>query len=583
MKTDQPVAGFTRKELEYIRMKTDQDFNDIKSDWLEQLRWTMPSRSKWLENKCRDRKNNYIVVDGTHVLAQRSFVAGFLEGNTSASRMWYNYQHPDADLNRRADVRSWLDIVTRRAMSYLAQSNFYHAAGQFYYDFGSVNTGCHVIQRVPRGLFWHTLVPGSYRVVNNALQEATTLVREFTLDSKALIDNYATYDNSGNIDWSKFSKMAKKLYEDCDYTEQLLICQIIVQNKNYDAGKAIGGSNRQWVSITYEMGLAGTSVDAVGYGGGYNDGRDEDDECKYLAVDYSKRKPFIVGKSQSSNSNAYGEKGPTTDAIGLIRSLNKKAISKDVAIEKMLDPTVFGPASLRKTYATTQARKFIGLDPTAMAQGGMRTVFDINPAIQPLVGDVLDMRNQVEKFYYADFLMYLSMNPKTRTATETQAVINEQKTVIGPNLQSLNWSYNMPIAEYMLDFVIHEDPYLPPMPEALSGQSINTEFVSPFAQVQKAADLPTIEQYVDRWTALAQINPQAWANINLDKLAEIYEDRFYLPSGLNNPKGKVEALRRQAEMAAQRQQMVESLPNVTDAAKNINDLQGQKDEAEADY
>ena len=82
---------------------------------------------------------------------------------------------------------------------------------------------------------------------------------------------------------------------------------------------------------------------------------------------------------------------------------------------------------------------------------------------------------------------------------------------------------------------------------------------------------------------LTPINPQAWANINLDKLAEIYEDRFYLPPGLNNPKGKVEALRQQAEQAAQRQQMLEALPNVSGAAKDISDLRATQDEGQADY
>jgi len=145
--------------------------------------------------------------------------------------------------------------------------------------------------------------------------------------------------------------------------------------------------------------------------------------------------------------------------------------------------------------------------------------------------------------------------------------------VIGPNLQTLNWSYNMPIAEYLLDFVIHEDPYLPPPPDDLQGQSINTEFTSVFAQVQKAFDLPQINQYVSQWMQIAQLNPQAWDNINLDVLAKTYEDRYYLPAGLNNPKSMVDALRKQAAMQQQRQQMIEAIPVAAQASKSMAEAQ----------
>lgn len=561
------VAGYSRQDLEHIRISTDNEFKTIQSDWLEQLRWTNPARAEWIASRCKEKKNRYIIVDGTHVLAQRSFVAGFLEGNTSASRPWYRYQHPDPDRNRFTPNRSWLDMATMRAMGQLGSSNFYLAAGEFYNDYASVNTGAHVIQKKKEGgLHFHTLVPGSYRVVNNAMGEAVVLVREFTLTAKAIVDEYGVGD-----DWSNISDTVKKCYENSDYIQTFDICEIYIQNKSFDAGKPIGGMNRQWATITYELGVSSASGYNGSYVGDYPTNNKE--EHTYLRVSYSRKKNIIVGKSQSSDNYAYGQRGPTTDAIGLIRSLNKKAIAKDVAIEKMLDPTTQGPASLRKTYLTTQARKYIPLDPTALAQGGIKTAFDINPAIGPLTMDVEDMRRQVEKFYYSDFLMYLSMNPKTRTATETQAIINEQQMVIGPNLQSLNWSYNMPIAEFMLDYVIHEDPYLPPPPEDLQGEWINTEFISVFAQVQKAADLPMINQFLDRWVTLAQINPKAWDNINIDELGKIYTDRYYLPAGLMNDQNQIDAIREQAQKDMQRQQMIEAIPQIGAGARDMAQAQ----------
>jgi hypothetical protein len=176
----------------------------------------------------------------------------------------------------------------------------------------------------------------------------------------------------------------------------------------------------------------------------------------------------------------------------------------------------------------------------------------------------------VDKLFYADFLLYLSRNPKTRTAAETNAIVEEQQRIIGPSLQSLNSTYNVPVLEWVMDYVLFEDPYLEPPPEELQGQALKPEFVSIFAQAQRAADLPAIDRYVAMIGQVGQLDPKILQKINTDKLADLYEDRLYLPSGLNNPQDKVDAMREQAQMQMQRQQMLqETLPAVAGAAKDL--------------
>lgn len=554
------VAGYSKSDFETIHKDAKQRFEELKASWLDKLLWTTPARARHLLGTDREKINGYPIFDGTHILAQRSNVAGFLEGNTSPSRPWIRYIHPDKDRNRFAPNREFLDRVTNRALGHLSNSNFYFEAGQFYYDFSVVDTGCHIIKRRGNSVHFYTLQPGSYFILNNAFGEVEMLIREFCLNPKQLTNRYGK-KKDGSYDWSMFSQKVKDLYDRSNTTAKIECVEIYTRNKDYNPSIPLGGSNRQWTSVVYETGIFA--------GAGFNNQNYEPNDVKdpkYLEINYYRRRPFVVGKAQGE---LYGEKGPTTDAIGLIRSLNKKAVSKDIAIEKMLDPTTQGPASIRKSYLTTQARKHIPLDATAAAQGGMRSVYEINPAINALVMDVDDMRRQVEKFYYADFLMFLSNNPKTRTATEAAGVIEEQKSVIGPNLQSLNSTYNVPISEYMLDFTIENDPYIGDIPEDLQGEWIETEFISPFAQAQKAFDLPQINQFVAQWSQIASLIPSAWNNININKLAEIYEDRYQLPAGLNNPATEVEAMMKQAQAQAERQQQLEALPMAADATKKM--------------
>lgn len=557
----------TKKHYEYLRSQAKQKFDKVRGTWIECGKWALPHRTKWLLSQTPGERNNQHIVDATHVLALRSYVAGFLEGNTSASRPWFRIQTRDKEANENFENKVWLQRYTERVLAILASSNFYHSAGFFYYDFGVFNTGAHYIDEIRDNLFFHTLIPGSYFTINDGYGEAICLVREMSLTVKAIVETYGRKIN-GQWDWSNFSSRVRKMYEDGNYSQMVDIVHVIEKNDMFDPEKPNALLNKQWLSCTYELGGSGGQYyhDGQTFGAEGIDAREEEIFLKKAAY---KRKPFIVGRSDANGNFEYGEKGPTLDALGCIKSLNKKAIGKDQALEQMLRPPLQGPASLKKSYVTSAPNSYVPLDAQSAAQKGLRTIFEVNPAIATLVSDVLDLRNQVDKFYYADYLLYLSRNPKTRTATETNAVIQEQQLIIGPNLQSLNLTYNRPIVEYVMDFVLWEDSFLPPPPPGLQGRFLEAEFISVFAQAQKAADLPAINQYIDMVERVGQLNPKIWDKANLDKLADLYEDRLFLPAGLNNPQAKVDAMRQQALAQAQRQQMLqETIPAMAGAAKD---------------
>lgn len=559
----------SKRKCEFLRHQAKQRFDKVRGTWIDCGLWALPHRVKWLLSQTEGERNNRHIVDPTHILALRSYVAGFLEGNTSASRPWFRNGTKDPELMESPNVKEYLWKLNRRAMSVLSTSNFYNAAGQFYYDLGVFNTGAYWIDELPGlRLHFHPLTPGGYYVLNNGYGEAVVLIREFTLTVKALVDTYGRKVNGG-WNWSNISSRVRKMYEEGNYQETIEIVQVAYENDQFNPEEPIGGRNQRWVSRTYELGSQrGQYMDASPeFMSGSPDPRDED---KYLRVSYRTRKPFIVGRSESSNNFEYGEKGPTLDALGLIKSLNKKAIAKDQALELMLQPPMQGPASLKKSYISSQPKAFVPLDAQSLAQQGLRPIFEVNPAIGALTADVIDMRQQVDRLYYADFLLYLSRNPRTRTATETNAILQEQQLIIGPILQSLNFTHNEPTVDYVTEYVLDEDGTLEPPPEELAGQFLRTEFISVFAQAQRAADLPSIDRYVQNMMNVAQLNPKSLDKVNLDKLADLYEDRLYLPPGLNRPQGEVDAMRERAMMQQQRQQMLqETLPAVAGAARDM--------------
>lgn len=564
----------SKQQCEFLRSQAKRKFDNVRGTWIDCLRWTLPHRATWLLSQTPGERKNQHIVDGTHILAQRSFVAGFMEGNTSASRPWFRIGTRDQERNDSFEAKAWLQHYTNRVLAFLTTSNFYHASGNFYYDYSAVNTGAHYFEELENGFHVHTLIPGSYFVINNSYGEASILIREFTLNVKAIVDRYGKLNKNGKPEWSNFSNNIKKMYEDGNYTQMIEMVHIIQENPDYDFKNPDDPNNRKWLELTYEVG--GGSKNYFNEGQYVQEGPSPAGENTYLERFTTRRKPFVVGKS--TEDFEYGEKGPTLDALGLIKSLNKKAISKDRALEQMLAPTLQGPASVRKSYISNAPSTYIPIDARSASQNQkIESVYQINgQGMGALIGDVSDMRQQVDKFYFADFLLYLSKNPKTRTARETDAIVEEQQRIIGPNLQSLNFSYNVPVLEWVMDYVLYEDPFLTPPPQELQGQSLKPEMVSVFAQAQKAADLPSIDRYIAMVANVAQIDPRILDKANLDKLADLYEDRLYLPAGLNNPQSKVDAKREQAQADMKRQQALqETIPAMAKAAKDASSIQQQ--------
>jgi len=565
----------SKQQCEILRQRAKNKFDRVRGTWCDLLRWCSPERASWILSQTPGERQNQHIVDPTHLFAHRSCVAGFSEGNTSTSRPWARITSKNTETSGNDEDKAWLQHYTGRVMNYLSTSNFYNAAGIFYGDYHIVNTGAHYMEELMTGGFFvHTFLPGSYFVLNDSYGEANVFIREFSLNVKAIVDRYAKKKKDGSPDWSNISSRVKRMYEQSVYDEMVDLVQVIMPNPEYDIRNPDGPYNRFWVDLTYEIGAAGRGTGNYADGSAFEPFTSDKDMDVFLEHKSTKRKPFIVGKS--TDDFEYGLKGASSDILGLIKSLNKKAIGKDEALEKMLAPALQGPANLKKSYISQAANTYVPLDSKSMnAKMKLESIYNIDGrGIAPLIGDVADLRNMVEKAYYADFLLYLSRNPKTRTATETAAIVDEQNRVVGPALQALNRTYNVPVLEWVMDYVLFEDPYLKPPPESLEGQALNPELVSIFAQAQKAADLPAMDRYAAMVMNVGQIDPRILEKFDVDKYADMYEDRLYLPSGLNRPQAKVDAMREQAQMQQQRTQMLqETLPAVAGAAKDISSLQ----------
>ena len=165
------------KDCENLKRVCVEDFARIEDDWIEAGWYMSPAHIKFLlkRGKRIERENRHI-VDLTHVIAHRSFTAGFMEGNTSSTRSWFLLAHSDEDLNTYEPVQAFIQKLGRRALANASASSLYYALSQAYGVYGIFNTACLYINELSTGPHFTTLEVGTYYLLNDGLGTANALI-----------------------------------------------------------------------------------------------------------------------------------------------------------------------------------------------------------------------------------------------------------------------------------------------------------------------------------------------------------------------------------------------------------------------
>lgn len=569
--------SYSVRSLEAQASQMRREFENIRRDWIDLLYWANPYKVEFLltKNSTGMRNNNHI-IDPHHILSKRAFISGFMEGNTSSTREWGQYQTADDDLNKYAPVKEFLQLLTRKVFRKMNTTNLYKTLPLTYEALAEVNTGVIYIDELPGGQIHHTpLDSGTYYLENDFKGDSKVLVREFQLSVRQLVHTYGRKVN-GKWDWSNFSADVRTSYENSDYARKINVVEWCGPNEFFDADDLPVGNNRPWVCLTYQVG---------GYN--YSDGfvqyqTDEMDDGRFLRVQHRIDKPFIGPKNASANNFAYGQTGPMLDALGIIKSLNKKAVTRDLMLDFMSKQPTQGPASLMKSYRSLNPGDYVPLTATEMAMGGLKTVRDnyLGQGYNLLTADSAELHSMVDRLFYADYLLFMVNNPKTRTAKEVEVIEQEKQLIAGPLLQSMDHSLNVPLLEYYANNVLRTDPSLE-IPDELRGRSLQVKVTSVFAQVQRAADLPQVDRFVQAMMTVGQVAPSILAKVNWDKYADIYDDRLYLPVGLNRDQTEVDAERERQQAMVERNIQLEQAAVAAKAQSDQASAQNQIAQAES--
>lgn len=543
-----------RQELEILRGNLDSERQSFMSHYRDLADYILPRRPQFTisDTNKGDRRSNKI-IDSTATLAARTTRSGMMSGVTSPARPWFRLTTPDPSLAEFSPVKVWLHIVSERMTDVFLRSNLYNVLPIIYSDMAVFGTGAMAVEEDPYGdvLKFHAMPIGSYMIATDDSHKVNVFFREFKLTIRQLVQKFGKVDESMEIDWSNFSVHVKSSYERKQYDTWVEVCHAIIPNEDYDPNKP---DSKRFSSIYYEK------------------GRDSSDnrENKLLREAGFDFFPMLCPRWELSGEDIYGTDCPGMMALGDIKALQLMQKRKMQAVEKMINPPMIAPTSMRNSKATLLPGD-ITYNDERDGMKGFRPAHEVNIRITELLESIKEHQDRIRRCFYEDlFLMLAQSDRRQITAREIEERHEEKLLALGPVLEQLNQDLLDPLIDIAFSVMMNQG-LIPPAPPELQGVKLKVEYISIMAQAQKLVGTSGIEKFLQFTGNLVAASQQTEAldKIDFDQMIDVYGDLMSINPSIIRSDDIVATMRQQRQQALIAQKKMEMLERISGSVKNM--------------
>lgn len=494
-------------------------------------------------NKGDKRYNN--IINSRATWAHKIARAGMFAGTMSPARPWFKLGTPDPDLEEFQSVKFWLEAVQRLLLRIFEDSNLYQKAPTMIGEVLQFATGAmfhdNDFNDVAR---FYSFTAGSYYVDQNDREEIDTLVREFEWTALQIVSRFG-YDNC--------SQTVKTAYDNGNYSQWYPVVHFIEPNNQAKRNARLARDMR-FRSVYYEPSHI--------------------DETKNLFLRRSgyKRFPAYCPRWDTTGSDIYGTDCPAMSALGDIKQLQSEEKTKGQGLQKMVNPSLTGPASLQGKPVNSLPGGLTVYDGDDTRQK-LRSVYDVRLNFQDLRLDIAEVEKRIEENFFVDMFLAISNIEGIQPRNELDLIQrNEERLLmLGPVLQQLHREFLADLIENTFQQCIDAD-ILPPAPRELQNTDLKVTFISTLAMAQQAVATQSIERVIAfAGNLAAQGWTQALDKVDPDQAVDEYSTAIGAPVRLIVSDDVVQQRRRAAEERQAQQAALAQAQQGADVAKTLGD------------
>ncbi len=435
------------------------------SHYKELSQLVQPRRGRFLVDDVNKGDRRYTsIINSKATQAHRIARSGLLAGFMSPARPWFQLVTPDPGLMEFEPVKQWLYKVELILREIFNQSNFYQMVPVMLGELLLFATGCmtHMndFDNVAR-FYTHTV--GSYMIAQDERFQVNTLVREFKWTAEQIVRAFGL---------DKVSQAVRNSYDKGNYDAWYPLVHFIEPNNNADYN--LLSENKPFRSVYYEPG--GTK-------------RDE----QLLSVSGFDEFPAYCPRWDVTGEDIYGTDCPGMTALGDIKGLQIEEKRKAQAIDKMANPPLKGPATLRNSPISSLPGGVTLYDGDGTKEG-LAPIYQVNPQIAELRADIQAVEQRIETAFFVD--MFLAITNMTGIQPKNELELNqrnqERLLQLGPVLERLQTEFADKLIDRTFNQALRAD-ILPTPPPELSGQNLRVNYISSLAMAQRAVATGGIE------------------------------------------------------------------------------------------
>lgn len=525
----------------YRRRHTELRDEIVNEGWLAMYKdlseYMMPRRGQYLSGDERDtrsgaRKESKIINGSAHD-ALRIIAAGLQSGLTSPARPWFKLGLPDADLMEYGPVRDWAYKVRERMLYVLARSNFYGAMHGQYGELALFGTSAMMIEEDFRTVLrCRPFTIGEFMLACDSQYRVNTLYRQFSASARQLVDEFGK---------DKVSEAVVEAVKNGSLGRRFEIVHLIQPNGQFDPNKR--------------------NVDGKSYESAYFELKADPD--KLLRRAGYDGLPFAASRWDVTGVSVYGN-SPGMTALGDAKMLQKMEEKKLKALDKMVDPPMNAPASMKNKGGTIISGGVNYID-VAQGQQGFTPTYTVNPDFQKIAFEIDRVEQRIRRFFFNDLFMAVLQEDKKMTATEVAKRHEEKLVVLGPVIERLQSEVLDNIIDRTFEIMMRQDMIPPPPPE-IAGMPLKVEYIGLLSQAQKMVGTTAIESVANFAVALAPVVPAILDKFDVDEAMDQYGDMLGVAPNVIRSDDEVDKLRASRAQEEQAQKMAERAQSVNQMA-----------------
>lgn len=547
----------------YVQLENDR--SSWRNHWMEISDYILPRRGRFLFQTQDDhgKKRNSKIIDSTGTQAIRTMAAGMMSGMTSPARPWFRFGMQNEKLMDDDDVKKWLADVESIIRAILQKSNFYNSAFTVYSELGAFGTAPIYRQKnFDSVIRFRPFTAGEYVIAEDENGVIDTLGRSFTMTVSQIIQKFVIR-SEGKDNWTGVSKATRNLWNQKNYDTLVPIIHLIEPRRKSERDpRNFTNAHMPFKSQYMEQGA-------------------ENDDL-LLNTGFLKF-PAYIPRWDVLPGDIYG-RSPGMDTLGDIKQLQQQQKRKAQAIDKMVNPPMVAPTSLRGKPSSVLPGGTTYVDPL-QGGAGFQPAYQVTPRLGEMQQDILEVQQRIQRGFFADlFAMMINSDRRNITATEVMEKQSEKLVLLGPVLQRLNTELLDPLLDDVFNFAL-EARLLPEPPKALADVELRVEYISLLAQAQQAVAASSLERTLGFVGNIAAVFPQAPDNINFDEAIRQYSAILGNQPDLLRDSKEVTKKRKEAADEAQAMQMAqasESAGNLAQGAKVLSETDTQNPNALTD-